>query len=56
MLSALIPSVQHLVQICDSPQLRPQGNKLRLSLESQQARRYQLDRSQFDRLSAVNRC
>lgn len=51
MLSALIPSVQHLIQIGDHQQLRPQINNFSLSLESQQGRLYQLDRSQFERLS-----
>lgn len=51
MLSALVPSVQHLIQIGDHQQLRPQINDFSLSLESQQGRLYQLDRSQFERLS-----
>lgn len=51
MLSALIPSVQHLIQIGDHQQLRPQINNFDLSLESDQGRQYQLDRSQFERLS-----
>lgn len=51
MLSALIPSVQHLIQIGDHQQLRPQVNNFSLSLESQEGRLYQLDRSQFERLS-----
>ncbi|MCJ1464386.1 hypothetical protein MMC07_002999 [Pseudocyphellaria aurata] len=52
LLSALIPSVEHLIQIGDHQQLRPQINDFSLSLESQQGRYYQLDRSQFERLSA----
>ena len=51
MLSALIPSVQHLIQIGDHQQLRPQINDFSLSLESSQGGLYQLDRSQFERLS-----
>lgn len=51
LLSALIPSVEHLIQIGDHQQLRPQINDFSLSLESQQGRFYQLDRSQFERLS-----
>jgi len=51
MLSALIPSVQHLIQIGDHLQLRPQINNFSLSLESRQGRPYQLDRSQFERLA-----
>lgn len=56
MLSALIPSVQHLIQIGDHLQLRPQINNFSLSLESQQGRLYQLDRSQFERLSVGEHC
>lgn len=51
MLTALIPSVEHLIQIGDHQQLRPQINNYNLSLESQQGSLYQLDRSQFERLS-----
>ena len=51
MLSALLPSVEHFIQIGDHQQLRPQINNYDLSLESQQGSLYQLDRSQFERLS-----
>ena len=51
MLSALIPSIQHLIQIGDHQQLRPQISNFNLSLESQRGGLYQLDRSQFERLS-----
>ncbi|KAI9836984.1 MAG: hypothetical protein M1819_000633 [Sarea resinae] len=51
MLSALVPSVQHLIQIGDHQQLRPQINNFNLSGESQQGRLYRLDRSQFERLA-----
>lgn len=52
MISALLPTVQHFIQIGDHEQLRPQINDfIRLSLESKQGGRYQLDRSQFERLS-----
>ncbi|KAL9076756.1 MAG: hypothetical protein Q9161_000741 [Pseudevernia consocians] len=50
-LSALLPSVEHFIQIGDHQQLRPQINNYSLSLESQQGLLYQLDRSQFERLS-----
>lgn len=50
-LSALLPSVEHFIQIGDHQQLRPQINNYELSLESQQGAAYQLDRSQFERLS-----
>lgn len=51
MVSALLPSVEHFIQIGDHEQLRPQINNFKLSLESQQGTAYQLDRSQFERLS-----
>jgi hypothetical protein len=51
MISALLPSVEHFVQIGDHQQLRPQINNHGLSLESRQGAAYQLDRSQFERLS-----
>lgn len=52
MLSALIPSVQHLIQIGDHEQLRPQITNFSLfSLESDQGKQYQLDRSLFERLA-----
>ncbi|KAI9734023.1 MAG: hypothetical protein M1834_002680 [Cirrosporium novae-zelandiae] len=55
MISALLPSVQHLIQIGDHQQLRPKINNYGLSLESQQGTPYQLDRSQFERLSVGGR-
>ena len=55
MISALIPSVEHFIQIGDHQQLRPQINNYKLSLESQQGVPYQLDRSQFERLSVGER-
>ena len=51
MLSALLPNVEHIIQIGDHEQLRPQINDFGLSLESKQGVMYQLDRSQFERLS-----
>jgi hypothetical protein len=51
MLSALLPSVEHFIQIGDHQQLRPQINNFDLSLESKRGLSYQLDRSQFERLS-----
>lgn len=54
-LSALLPSVEHFIQIGDHQQLRPQINNFDLSLESQQGALYQLDRSQFERLSLGER-
>ncbi|KIW10744.1 hypothetical protein PV08_10043 [Exophiala spinifera] len=52
MISALLPTVEHFIQIGDHEQLRPQINNFRdLSLESKQGVLYQLDRSQFERLS-----
>ena len=55
MLSALLPKVEHFIQIGDHQQLRPQINNYNLSLESQQGLLYQLDRSQFERLSIGER-
>lgn len=51
MISALLPSVEHFIQIGDHQQLRPQINNYGLSLESKQGGLYQLDRCQFERLS-----
>jgi len=51
MISALLPRVEHFIQIGDHQQLRPQINNHGLSLESKQGTPYQLDRSQFERLS-----
>jgi superfamily I DNA and/or RNA helicase len=54
MLSALIPSVQHIIQIGDHQQLRPQIVNHKLSMESLSGDLYQLDRSQFERMALVN--
>lgn len=51
MISALLPRVEHFIQIGDHQKLRPQINNHGLSLESKQGTPYQLDRSQFERLS-----
>ncbi|ORY07796.1 NFX1-type zinc finger-containing protein 1 [Clohesyomyces aquaticus] len=51
MISALLPFAEHVIQIGDHEQLRPQINNYGLSLESKQGGLYQLDRSQFERLS-----
>jgi hypothetical protein len=51
MISALLPSIEHFIQIGDHEQLRPQINNYKLSLESTSGAEYQLDRSQFERLS-----
>lgn len=51
MLSTLIPSVEHLIQIGDHQQLRPQISSFGLSVESKEGRMYGLDRSQFERLA-----
>lgn len=51
MLSTLIPSVEHLIQIGDHQQLRPQISNFKLSVESREGQMYGLDRSQFERLS-----
>ncbi|KAK6860594.1 hypothetical protein PG995_004230 [Apiospora arundinis] len=50
--SALLPSVEHVIQIGDHQQLRPTiNNWSTLSLESSRGQDYQLDRSQFERLA-----
>ena len=52
MLSALLPTVEHCIQIGDHEQLRPTINNFKeLSLESKQGVLHKLDRSQFERLS-----
>jgi hypothetical protein len=52
MLSALLPDVEHLIQIGDHEQLRPSVSNFRdLSLESERGKLHALDRSQFERLS-----
>ncbi|TVY81390.1 NFX1-type zinc finger-containing protein [Lachnellula suecica] len=51
MLSALIPSVEHVISIGDHQQLRPKIINYNLSLESSSGAPFQLDRSQFERLS-----
>jgi hypothetical protein len=50
-ISAMMPGVEHFIQIGDHEQLRPQINNFSLSLESKQGLPYQLDRSQFERLA-----
>ncbi|KAL2130209.1 hypothetical protein VTI74DRAFT_6765 [Chaetomium olivicolor] len=50
LISALMPGVEHFIQIGDHRQLRPQiQNYLQFSLETPSGRAYQLDRSQFER-------
>ncbi|ROT36145.1 hypothetical protein SODALDRAFT_346215 [Sodiomyces alkalinus F11] len=48
-ISALMPGVEHFIQIGDHLQLRPQIQNYSLSLESHQGLAWQLDRSQFER-------
>lgn len=56
MLSALLPTVEHCIQIGDHEQLRPSINNFKeLSLESKQGALHKLDRSQFERLSVGER-
>ncbi|KAI9765228.1 MAG: hypothetical protein M1840_007720 [Geoglossum simile] len=50
-LSTLLPSVEHVIQIGDHQQLRPQISNFNLSLESQTGSVYRLDESMFERLS-----
>ncbi|KAL5118296.1 hypothetical protein ACEQ8H_003806 [Pleosporales sp. CAS-2024a] len=52
MISALLPSIQHCIQIGDHEQLRPSVSNFEdLSLESEGGKAHQLDVSQFERLS-----
>ncbi|KAE9969426.1 hypothetical protein EG328_006874 [Venturia inaequalis] len=52
MLGTFMPSVQHLILIGDHEQLRPQIRNYDLfSIESNRGKRYQLDRSLFERLA-----
>ncbi|CAG8096658.1 unnamed protein product [Penicillium nalgiovense] len=48
-ISALMPGVEHFIQIGDHRQLRPQIQNHSLSLESPTGKTWQLDRSQFER-------
>lgn len=50
-ISAMMPGIEHFIQIGDHQQLRPQINNYLLSLESSTGSPYQLDRSQFERLA-----
>lgn len=50
-LSTLLPSVEHVIQIGDHEQLRPSVSNFSLSMESHQGVQYKLDRSQFERLA-----
>ncbi|KAL2163207.1 hypothetical protein VTH06DRAFT_5263 [Thermothelomyces fergusii] len=50
LLSALMPGLEHFIQIGDHRQLRPQiQNYLQFSMETAVGRAHQLDRSQFER-------
>ncbi|RFN53836.1 nfx1-type zinc finger-containing protein 1 [Fusarium flagelliforme] len=48
-ISTLMPSLEHCIQIGDHQQLRPQINNFDLSLESSSGQKWKLDRSQFER-------
>jgi hypothetical protein len=50
-ISALLPGVEHVIQIGDHEQLRPQITCRSLSVESPSGSLYQFDRSQFERLA-----
>lgn len=49
LISALMPGVEHFIQIGDHRQLRPQILNYSLSLETPAGQAWQLDRSQFER-------
>lgn len=56
MLSALLPTIEHCIQIGDHEQLRPTINNFQdLSLESKQGALHALNKSQFERLSTGER-
>lgn len=48
-ISALMPGIEHFIQIGDHRQLRPQIQNYSLSLETASGLAWQLDRSQFER-------
>ncbi|KAI1006799.1 hypothetical protein K3495_g1423 [Podosphaera aphanis] len=50
-LTSLLPTVEHVMSIGDHMQLRPSINNYNLSLENPKGTPFQLDRSQFERLS-----
>lgn len=50
LINALLPTCQHLIQIGDHEQLRPQINTYDLSLESSRGKSFRLDESMFERL------
>lgn len=50
LINALLPTCQHLIQIGDHEQLRPQINTYDLSLESNRGKAFRLDESMFERL------
>ncbi len=55
-ISAMLPSGEHFIQIGDHQQLRPTINNFAdLSIESSRGALYKLDRSQFERLSVGER-
>jgi superfamily I DNA and/or RNA helicase len=53
LLSVLVPSIQHLIQIGDHLQLRPQITCYSLSVDSKQGAVHRLDESMFERLTRI---
>ncbi|CAP61981.1 uncharacterized protein PODANS_5_1320, partial [Podospora anserina S mat+] len=49
LISAMMPGIEHLIQIGDHRQLRPQINNYGFSVETSRGKKFQLDRSQFER-------
>ncbi|KAM0549904.1 hypothetical protein ACHAPJ_009151 [Fusarium lateritium] len=49
LISTLVPGIEHLIQIGDHRQLRPQINNFDLGSESKSGKKWKLDRSQFER-------
>jgi len=57
LLNAILPSCQHLIQIGDHEQLRPQiSQTLDLSMENDRGKQYRLDESMFERLVREDNC
>lgn len=54
LINAILPTCQHLIQIGDHEQLRPQINTYNLSLESRAGKNFRLDESMFERLVREN--
>ncbi|KAF5601548.1 NFX1-type zinc finger-containing protein [Fusarium subglutinans] len=52
LISSIIPGIEHLIQIGDEKQLRPQIANCKLGVDNDSEKKWQLDRSQFERRAA----